>query len=292
MDSLCELFGKTRQAYYKNKKSAFEEGVVEGLIITLVMKIRENQKRLGGRKLQGLINPLLPDGEEIGRDALFDLLRRNGMLVRKRRTRAYTTNSFHWLHKYPNLIRGFVPQKPHQLWVSDITYIKTAAGFVYLYLITDAYSRKIIGWHVSETMEAHNALEALYMALSQLPANVKEIIHHSDRGIQYCSSRYVSCLQKHGVKISMTEHSDPYENAIAERVNGILKTEWLYDMTLKNSADAERAVKEVISIYNAERPHSSIEMLTPDQAHQTTGALKRLWKTYKRRKQNEAWVDT
>lgn len=264
---------------------------MEDLIITIVMKIREKQKRIGGRKLLSLVNPLIPNGEEIGRDAFFDLLRRNGMLVRKRRIRAYTTDSFHWLHKYPNLIKEFVVQKPHQLWVSDITYIKTAAGFVYLYLITDAYSRKIVGWHISETMEAQNALEALYMALSQLPASAKEIIHHSDRGIQYCSSKYVSCLQKHGISISMTEHSDPYENAIAERVNGILKTEWLYDIKLKDCAEARKVVREIINIYNAERPHSSIEMLTPNQAHQMTGVLKRLWKTYKRKKKTEIMVE-
>lgn len=255
------------------------------------MKIREKQKRLGGRKLLSMISPLMPEGESIGRDAFFDLLRRNGMLVRKRRTRAFTTNSYHWLHKYPNLIKEFSPKGPNQLWVSDITYIKTSAGFVYLYLITDAYSRKIVGWHLSETMEAQNALEALYMALSQLPANAKQIIHHSDRGIQYCSSKYVNCLQKHGVKISMTENGDPYENAIAERVNGILKTEWLYDMGLKNVVDAKKAVKQIINIYNSERPHSSVQMLTPNQAHQMTGTLKRLWKTYRRRKQNEVLVE-
>jgi len=257
----------------------------------MVMKVREKQKRIGCRKLLSMISPFMPEGEQIGRDAFFDLLRRNGMLVRKRRTCAYTTNSFHWLHKYPNLIKELVPQRPNQLWVSDITYIKTATGFVYLYLITDAYSRKIVGWYLAETMEAQNALEALYMALSQLPSNAKEIIHHSDRGIQYCSSKYVNCLQKHGIKISMTENSDPYENAIAERVNGILKTEWLYDMTLKNFAEAKNVVKEVINIYNTERPHSSIEMLTPDQAHQMTGALKRLWKTYYRKKQNEVLIE-
>jgi transposase InsO family protein len=264
---------------------------VEDLIITLVMKIREKQKRLGGRKLFGMIRPLMLEDEQIGRDAFFNLLRQNSMLVRKRRTRAFTTNSFHWLHKYPNLIRELIPQSSNQLWVSDITYIKTDAGFVYLYLITDAYSRKIVGWHLSETMEAQNALNALYMALSQLPVDAKDIIHHSDRGIQYCSSKYVNCLQKHGISISMTENGDPYENAIAERVNGILKTEWLYDMTLKNCADANNAVSEVINIYNTERPHSSIEMLTPDQAHQMTGVLKRLWKTYKRKKENEVLVE-
>ena len=255
------------------------------------MKIRERQKRLGARKLLGMIRPLIPDGEQIGRDAFFDLLRRNYMLVRKRRTRAYTTNSFHWLHKYPNLIKEFIPQRSNHLWVSDITYIKTSAGFVYLYLITDAYSRKIVGWHLSENMEAQNALAALHMAISQLPANAKEIIHHSDRGIQYCSSKYVSCLQKHGIKISMTENKDPYENAIAERVNGILKTEWLYDMTLKNKIEAKNAVKQIINIYNTERPHSSIEMLTPNQAHLMTGVLKRLWKAYKRKKLNNELVE-
>jgi putative transposase len=291
MEILCDLFGKTRQAYYKNKKSAFKESIVEDLIITLVQKIRQKQKRLGGRKLLTMVQPLIPFGEQIGRDAFFDLLRRNGMLVRKRRTRAFTTNSFHWLHKYPNLIKELVPHRSNQLWVSDITYIKTATGFVYLFLITDAYSRKIVGWNLSETMEAQNALKALYMALSQLPVDVKEIIHHSDRGIQYCSSKYVNCLQKHDIKISMTENGDPYENALAERVNGILKTEWLYDMTLSNHAEANKAVRSIINIYNTERPHSSIEMLTPDQAHQMTGVLKRLWKTYKRKRQNEILVE-
>ena len=264
---------------------------MEDLVITLVMKIRERQKRIGGRKLLGMIRPLMPDGEQISRDAFFDLLRSNGMLVRKRRTRVITTNSFHWLHKYPNLIKELVPQRSNQLWVSDITYIKTAAGFAYLFLITDAYSRKIVGWHLSETMEAQNALEALYMALSQLQADAKGIIHHSDRGIQYCSSKYVNCLQKHDINISMTENGDPYENAIAERVNGILKTEWLYDMTLNDYTEAKNAVKEIVNIYNTERPHSSVEMLTPNQAHQMTGVLKRLWKTYKRKRQNEVLVE-
>lgn len=260
---------------------------MEDLVITLVKKIREKQKRIGGRKLLGMISPQIPNGEQIGRDAFFDLLRRNSMLVRKRRTRAFTTNSYHWLHKYPNLIKELIPQRANQLWVSDITYIKTAAGFVYLYLITDAYSRKIVGWRLSETMEAQNAVEALYIAISQLPANTQELIHHSDRGIQYCSSKYVKCLQKHKISISMTENGDPYENAIAERVNGILKTEWLYDMTLKNYAEAKHATKGIINIYNTERPHSSVEMLTPDQAHQMTGVLKRLWKNYQRKKQDE-----
>lgn len=264
---------------------------MEDLIITLVKDVRQRQKRIGGRKLLGLINPLLPRGEQIGRDAFFDLLRQNGMLVRKRKWRAYTTNSFHWLRKYPNLIKDMVPDEPNQLWVSDITYIRTSVSFVYLFLITDAYSRKIVGWHLSKTLKAQNALQALYMATSQLPANTRNIIHHSDRGIQYCSSKYVNYLQKHDIGISMTENGDPYENAIAERLNGILKTEWLYDMNLKNLAKAKEAVKQIINIYNTERPHSSIEMLTPTQAHQMKGTLKRLWKTYKRKKRNSELIE-
>lgn len=251
----------------------------------MVSKIRERQKRIGVRKLLEKLRTELPDEAKIGRDALFDLLRDKGLLVRKRKFKAYTTNSFHWLHKYPNLIRSLEPDRPNHLWVSDITYIRTKAGFVYLHLITDAYSRKIIGWNLSKTMEAEHTLNALYMAISQLPADVKEIIHHSDRGIQYCSYKYVKCLEKHDIKISMTENGDPYENAIAERVNGILKTEWLYDMDLKDLSDAKIAIKGIIEIYNSERPHLSVEMLTPNQAHQMTGKLQRLWKTYRRKKQ-------
>jgi transposase InsO family protein len=186
------------------------------------------------------------------------------------------------LHKYPNLIKGLSPERPNHLWVSDITYINTDCGFLYLYLITDVYSRKIIGWHLSDNLGSDNAILALFMAISQLPANCGEIIHHSDRGIQYCSLKYVKILETHGIKISMTENGDPYENAIAERVNGILKTEWLYDMDLHGYTDALAAVTQVIKIYNTERLHSSIEMLTPDQAHSCTGKLKRLWKSYKR----------
>ena len=263
---------------------------MEDLILTLVRKIRENQKRIGGRKLLEIIIPELPKEEQIGRDAFFDLLRDNGMLVRSRRLRAYTTNSFHHYHKFPNLIKEFVPDRANQLWVSDITYIKTEAGFVYLYLITDAYSRKIVGWSLSNTLEAQNAVEALHMALCQLPANIKGLIHHSDRGVQYCCTKYVKCLQDNKISISMTENSDPYENAIAERVNGILKTEWLYDMNLKNCEDAKSIMPEIISIYNTARPHLSIGMITPEQAHQKTGILKKLWKSYYRKKENEIIV--
>lgn len=279
---LCGLFGKTRQAYYKRKKESYKESLNEDLVLTVVRKIRETQKRTGGRKLIGMVRERVPAEQLMGRDEFFNLLRRYGLLVRKRKFRAVTTNSFHWLHKYPNIIKGLSPERPNHIWVSDITYIKTEEGFLYLYLITDAYSRKIIGWQLSDNLGSDNAILALYMAISQLPAKCDEIIHHSDRGIQYCSLKYVKLLEVHGIKISMTENGDPYENAIAERVNGILKTEWLYDMNLHNYSEAKAAVDEVIRIYNSERPHSSIEMLTPDQAHELTGKLSRLWKSYKK----------
>jgi len=279
---LCGLFGKTRQAYYKRKKESYKESLNEDLVLTVVRKIRETQRRTGGRKLIGMVRERVPAEQLMGRDEFFNLLRRYGLLVRKRKFRAVTTNSFHWLHKYPNIIKGLSPERPNHIWVSDITYIKTEEGFLYLYLITDAYSRKIIGWQLSDNLGSDNAILALYMAISQLPAKCDEIIHHSDRGIQYCSLKYVKLLEVHGIKISMTENGDPYENAIAERVNGILKTEWLYDMNLNNYSEAKAAVDEVIRIYNSERPHSSIEMFTPDQAHELTGKLNRLWKSYKK----------
>jgi transposase InsO family protein len=283
MDLICELFGKTRQAYYQRIKYEYKEQVKESIIVSMVQEIRTEQPRIGGRKLLELIIPKLQGDLNIGRDAFFDLLGHEGLLVRKSKRRAVTTNSKHWLRMYKNLIRGFNPTAAHQLWVSDITYIDTIDdGFMYLFLITDAYSRKIVGWCLSKTLEAENALTSLYMAISQLPANVENLIHHSDRGVQYCSNKYVKQLESTGIRISMTENGDPRENAIAERVNGILKTEWLYCKSIKNKHDALVEVNHAIKIYNEKRPHSSINMLTPEQAHLMTVELKKRWKNYYR----------
>ena len=280
IDTLCGLFGRTRQAYYQQKKRVTTEAFESEVILQMIAKERKLMPRIGGRKLFSKIGPGLPDDLQMGRDKFFGFLRQNNLLVKKKRYRAITTMSSHWLRKYPNLIKGFEPTGPHQLWVSDITYIETANGFVYLFLITDAYSRKIVGWSMSKTLEAKNAIVALYMALSQLPVGVTNLLHHSDRGVQYCSSKYVGVLQKHGVGISMTENGDPLENAIAERINGILKTEWINEMKLKSIKDAKVQIGKIIIIYNSERPHSSIEMLTPEQAHLESRPLKRLWKNY------------
>lgn len=241
--------------------------------------------RIGGRKLLKILRTEYPKDLHIGRDAFFDLLRENDLGIKRKRYKVKTTDSNHWMHIYPNLIKEFTPSGPHQLWVSDITYIETDDGFKYLFLITDAYSRKIVGWQLGDTLEAKYAVAALFMALWQLPKQVRELIHHSDRGSQYCSAEYVKILKKRGIKISMTENGDPLENAIAERVNGILKTEWLYDLKLKDRQSAEKQLRRIVEIYNTQRPHTSLEMMMPDIAHKHMGELKRYWKNYYRKKE-------
>ncbi len=280
VDTLCGLFGYSRQAYYQQMNYNYKEVVKSEMLLQLVARKRKLMPRIGGRKLLYMIQDRLPEELMLGRDSFFSFLREHGLLVRRKRYRAKTTFSNHWLRKYPNLIKEFTPDGPHQLWVSDITYVETAQGFAYLFLITDAYSRKIIGWSVSDTLEAKHAVNALHMALSQLPAGVRNVFHHSDRGVQYCCDKYVKLLEKNHFQISMTENGDPLENAIAERVNGILKTEWIYDMKFKTKIEAKEEVNRIINIYNNHRPHCSLDLLTPEQAHSHSGNLKKHWKNY------------
>lgn len=214
----------------------------------------------------------------MGRDRFFDLLKRNKLLVRKIKRCVFTTNSKHFFYRYPNLVKGFVPLKAHELWVADITYIPLKQRFAYLFLITDAYSRKIVGFHVSDDMKVSSAVVALKKALSQKPIETI-VIHHSDRGMQYCSTEYVELLQQHHAMISMTENGDPYENAIAERVNGILKEELLsryYDSIDTASSHIARC----ITIYNYRRRHSSLNWQIPDDVHKQQGPQIRRWKNY------------
>lgn len=287
---MCGLFGKSRQAYYQRIKYNYKEVAIAEILLQMIAKERKLMPRLGGRKLLHKLQPRLSSELHMGRDKFFDFLRDSNLLVRRKRYRVKTTFSSHWLRKYPNLIKDFVPSGAHQLWVSDITYIETAQGFVYLFLITDAYSRKVIGWSVGQSLESDHALTALYMALSQLPASIRNVYHHSDRGVQYCSQKYVKILKKNGFQISMTENGDPLENAIAERINGILKQEWLNDMKFKTKQEVSKQVGLIIDIYNTERPHSSIEMLTPAQAHSMQGKLQRLWENYYKQKEEEIEV--
>jgi len=232
--------------------------------------------RIGGTKLHYLINQ---SGYRIGRKALYDLLRNNKLLVRRRKKYAVTTDSKHWLRKWPNLIRGFDFHRSNLLWVSDITYINLNDGFAYLSLITDAYSHKIVGYKLSPTLESEGAVCALCMAIENTPESHRiGLIHHSDRGVQYCCKEYVKILRSNNIRISMTENGDPYENALAERVNGILKSEWL---DLERYVDFEQAnnrIGQIINTYNTIRPHSSCNMLTPEQAQLKVGKLKKRWK--------------
>ena len=200
-----------------------------------------------------------------GRDALFSLLREHNLLIRKRKRKAVTTFSKHWLKKYPNLIRDFIPLAANLLLVSDITYIVVAGGFAYLSLITDAYSHKITGFYLSKTLEAKGSVAALKMALKNC-SDTKNLTRHSARGVQYCCANYVKILKDKNIKISMTENGDPLENAIAERVNGILKEE-LLQTTYSSFEEAKKSVAKAIAIYNSLRPHSSCDMLTPNEAH-------------------------
>lgn len=251
----------------------------EFLILQQIDVIRKYQPRCGGRKLFIMLQPFLTQHQiTIGRDHFFDLLRRNKLLVRRGKRSVHTTNSKHHFRRYPNLVKDFTPLKAHELWVADITYIPLKNRFAYLFLITDAYSRKIVGFHVSDDMKVSSATLALRKALAQKPPETI-VIHHSDRGIQYCSTAYVQMLQQHYAHISMTQNGDPYENAIAERVNGILKTELLssyYDTIDTASIHIARC----ITIYNYKRRHSSLNWQIPHQVHLQQGPQIRRWKNY------------
>jgi len=275
----CGLFGYSRQAYYQQSWALQEKSLEEQIVLQAVQSIRQDQPRLGTRKLYVLLEaPLLAAGIKIGRDALFELLARQGLLVRKRRRRApRTTDSRGWYKRFDNLAAGFEPGQANELWVSDITYVSLSSGFAYLSLVTDGYSRQVKGWDLSATLHLEGALQALRQALNGaglLPG----LIHHSDRGSQYTSHEYVKLLQDYQIKISMTQTGDPRENAIAERVNGIIKNELLEEKTFPDLETARRELQSKILIYNQKRPHSSCQMLTPDQAALRKGKLNKTWK--------------
>jgi transposase InsO family protein len=257
--------------------------VEEETILSLVREVRKDFPRMGARKLLIYLRPKFEAMHlHIGRDAFIELLYRNFLLVRKVKNRRKTTFSNHWMHKYPNLTSGYTPTAPNRLWVSDITYIETGSGVVYLSLITDAYSHKIVGWNLSRTLRSSGALAALKMALGCLSGKQPELIHHSDRGSQYCCRNYVNLLKRSNIRISMTESGDPLENAVAERVNGILKTEWMYDGKPGTWQEAGSLTGKIIDLYNHQRPHQSIGYMVPAQVHQTGVKTERMWKNYYR----------
>ena len=275
---LCRLLGYTTQAYYQYRTGLEKRSLKEELVIQQVICHRRLQPRLGARKLLVLMQPFMASHEiRIGRDVFFELLRVNGFLIRRRRRGSRTTFSGHRFKKYPDLVKGYVATRAGELWVSDITYIHLSKGFAYLSLVTDAYSRKIMGFQLSRDLSAEGCSGALQMALKNRSGEAS-LIHHSDRGVQYCSAEYVKLLNETQASISMTQSGDPRDNAIAERVNGILKQELLEEV-YPNFKQARQAVTAAIDIYNKHRPHSSVDMMTPEKAHTQTGQIKRRWRS-------------
>ena len=273
------MLGYSRAGYYGKVRRAEKEALESELLIQEVQRHRKLQPKIGTRKLLVVMAVfMLTAGIVLGRDAFFDLLREHGLLIRKRKCqKPRTTYSCFWMCKYPNLAKDFIPTGPNQLWVSDITYIRVRQGFGYLSLVTDAYSRKIVGFHLCRDLSAKGCIAALKMALKNNPERAG-LIHHSDRGSQYYSSGYLKLLGP-GIRVSMTENSDPLENSIAERVNGILKGELLKER-FDSFSEAQRSLAIAVSTYNHLRPHSSVDMLMPAIAHTLSGPLKRRWKNY------------
>lgn len=253
---------------------------------SLVMSVRQKLPKTGGKKLHYMLKDDFKKYQiKIGRDKLFDFLRNEYLLVPKARRYYKTTNSRHWMRKYPNLIKEMDIIRPEQIWVADITYLRTKEKTHYLHLITDAYSKKIVGYKLSDNLMAASTLEALKMANVNRKYN-NSLIHHSDRGLQYCSKEYTEYLSKNNIDISMTQNYDPYENAIAERVNGILKEEFGLFETFDNFQNLKKQVEESIDFYNQIRVHLSVKMLTPNQAHLQNQVKLKSWKKINRNKSN------
>ena len=274
----CKLFGKSRQALYEQIKESNDKGLQAALVLKLVAEIRKDLPRCGADKLHFMLKETFAAHQiKMGRDALYQLLGKYGLLIRHRKRKPYTTNSYHRYKKYPNVIRDMVIYCAGQLWVSDITYISQVNGFSYLSIITDAYSHKIVGYKLHPTLHSEGAIDALIMANKDVKKTDK-LIHHSDRGIQYCCNDYVKMIEHFNIRLSMTENGDPYENAIAERVNGILKYEHGLNQTFRGFDEAKDAVDDAIKKYNEIRIHDSCNRLTPILAHEQNGILKKHWK--------------
>ncbi|MGL6395630.1 IS3 family transposase [Aeromonas veronii] len=265
----CLFLGISRQAYYKRNRVA-DEHYAQGLqVVRFVRQVRLRQPRVGTRKLHYLLLGQDDGGLKVGRDRLFRILAEHRLLVQPRRAYHKTTHSFHRFYRHPNLLKAgpeqVTPVAPEQVWVADITYLPARSGPLYLSLVTDAYSRKIVGHHVHEGMHAESVAMAFKKALKQRRGG-GELIHHSDRGVQYCSVLYQSLHERYGVKCSMTDGYDCYQNALAERVNGILKGELLLQSP-QDLTQAREMVREAVDIYNAERPHHALKYRTPDAVH-------------------------
>lgn len=265
VETICRAHGLSRQAYYQGRARAHQRQHRHEAALALVQAERQVLPRLGTRKLYHRQRQSFR-ALNIGRDALFGLLRRQGLLIARKRARRRTTDSGHGLLTYENLLRAHKPTAPERVFVADITYVETLEGFRYAALVTDAYSRKIVGYDLSASLSIEGSLRALKMALSGVN-DARGLIHHSDRGVQYCSRAYVSELAAHGARVSMAAVGNPYENALAERVNGILKGEFFLDGLFATESQARLALAEAVKLYNERRPHLSLGYRTPSQVH-------------------------
>lgn len=280
----CGLLGISRQVYYRSIRSREKRQNIAIQVVELVRPIRMEQPRIGTRKLYYILQePLRELG--VGRDRLFSILKANSMLIKPKRSYHITTNSHHRFRKHKNLIENLTIKQPNQVWVADITYVGNRQNPMYLSLVTDAYSKKIVGYNLSNTLEVSASLIALKKAIKSLDKDHEGLIHHSDRGLQYCSNDYQELLALNGIECSMTESYDPYQNAIAERVNGILKHEFLINTENVDISIMNKIVNQSIKIYNTKRPHWSCEMLTPEQMHKQQ-VIER--KTYKKKFSHQA----
>jgi transposase InsO family protein len=281
---MCRIVGYTKQAYYKHDQNMSEEAMRYEIILQEIYSIRGKMENLGGDKVYRILSSHLPENLRIGRKSTYDLMRVHGLIRHKRCKHVKTTYTVYKL-EYHDLIKGLVIDHPNMVWVADITYIRTTSGaFVYLALVTDFYSRKIIGWNLSERLTLDGAMYALRAALQTLGEGEKPI-HHSDRGCQYYSKQYTELLKSLNIPISMYTDGDPKNNAVAERLNGIIKNEMLFNQEINGLSDGIRKVSEAIYLYNNERPHQSLDYHTPEEVYHMSGNIKRRWNTNYKRKE-------
>lgn len=293
MPTLCRLFGKSYQAYYKHKDSLPKQIKTETMVVQFVKEIRRIDPGIGTEKLHLLYMRRFGKDYEymVGRDKMEDILSKYNLKLKKSRRKPRTTDSAHGYPTYTNLIKDIIPAKKNHIWVADITYIPIWVDmrddryyFCYLSMLTDYYTKEIIGWSVGESLEARYCIEALENALERLCEEDEiRLIHHSDRGVQYASSQYVSILEEAGIDISMTECGDPKDNAVAERINGIIKNELLKDFAFHSIKEVRKAVARAVDFYNNERPHMSLNYMTPSQAARQSGQLAKKWISYRER---------
>jgi putative transposase len=270
LSAISACFGLKRDAYYKYKRREDKRVEIERKVVAIVKNRRRSLPREGVRKLTRSLDEEFTNARlKIGRDTLFNILRKHNMLTLRKKYSSRTTNSLHRFYKYKNIIKDVEVTRPNQVWVSDITYIRTIKGFCYLALITDMYSRKIVGYDISNSLELKGCERSLNKALYQAK-DITGLIHHSDRGIQYCSNVYTQILKRNKIDISMTEDNHCYENAMAERVNGILKDEFYLDQTFTDVDHAKRATKNAINLYNKIRLHLSLDYKTPNMVYLKT----------------------